>query len=509
MKMAKKLINKVNLTLKPLISVSIFVLISSWLSAQGLKFDSISYKLQYIEPQNEMLSSKTRGEQSLIISYSLESYLPPIGDQFSTPSCVGWATSYYGFTIVNRIERGMQEEPFSPWSPYNRYQHRKNNHSFCQEGCYIEGVLNILKAEGSPTLKSYPFKSCAIDSSFKIYDQKLFDWMRISVAQNQIKSALQNNCPVVIGLDVAAGDNGNYNLRNKFIDTNGVLQMNLFQNNSYNGGGHALCIVAFNDTLCGGAFKIANSWGQDWGKKGFCWLKYSDLHYIHSAYLLRSNNLMYDENSQFITKGLEWINTSDSTIYLSYAYVKANGMINRGWFQILSQEKLFIPISDRTENKIYWTTLSEKGRALNTMHLNNGRNLICDTEKGFLIENNLFSLGKDSLYYNVVNPQNQFESETITLGMNQSYAIENLTEGTNFNIEELNLQWDRSYPLIDPYSSQIIINSKDKRKKYTIYYLENSTIKTVTGNINKISSVKKLKFLNVNNLENYHQLKLD
>jgi hypothetical protein len=39
--------------------------------------------------------------------------------------------------------------------------------------------------------------------------------------------------------------------------------------------GHAMVVVGYSDTMLGGAFKIANSWGENWGENGFVWMDYS------------------------------------------------------------------------------------------------------------------------------------------------------------------------------------------------------------------------------------------
>lgn len=40
-------------------------------------------------------------------------------------------------------------------------------------------------------------------------------------------------------------------------------------------GGHALCLCGYNDSIGGGAFKFKNSYGADWGEKGFGWVTYN------------------------------------------------------------------------------------------------------------------------------------------------------------------------------------------------------------------------------------------
>ena len=41
-------------------------------------------------------------------------------------------------------------------------------------------------------------------------------------------------------------------------------------------GGHAMCVVGYDDSKEGGAFKIMNSWGSDWGDRGFGWVRYRE-----------------------------------------------------------------------------------------------------------------------------------------------------------------------------------------------------------------------------------------
>ena len=66
------------------------------------------------------------GKNTILSSYSLEQYLPEIGDQGDVGSCVGWATTYYGLTIVKRIEHDKNYPAFSPLSVFNRFSYQNN-----------------------------------------------------------------------------------------------------------------------------------------------------------------------------------------------------------------------------------------------------------------------------------------------------------------------------------------------------------------------------------------------
>ena len=35
-------------------------------------------------------------------------------------------------------------------------------------------------------------------------------------------------------------------------------------------GGHAMSVVSYDDNKNGGTFELMNSWGNEWGKSGYC-----------------------------------------------------------------------------------------------------------------------------------------------------------------------------------------------------------------------------------------------
>lgn len=41
-------------------------------------------------------------------------------------------------------------------------------------------------------------------------------------------------------------------------------------------GGHAMCVVGYDDSREGGAFEVQNSWGRNWGNEGYTWIRYKD-----------------------------------------------------------------------------------------------------------------------------------------------------------------------------------------------------------------------------------------
>jgi hypothetical protein len=54
-------------------------------------------------------------------------------------------------------------------------------------------------------------------------------------------------------------------------------------------GGHAQCVVGYDDAKYGGAFLIMNSWGPQWGNNGFTWVRYKHFQYfVREAYGLEA-----------------------------------------------------------------------------------------------------------------------------------------------------------------------------------------------------------------------------
>ena len=323
----------------------------------------------------------TINRPALLTRYSLETYLPEIGDQGDVGSCVGWAATYYGLTIVKRIEHGQNYPVFSALSTYNRYCFFYDKNP-CYGGSQIDGSLEVLKKYGSPLMKDYALQNCAHDPDKKIYNDRLYDYERLQhMNYLQIKAAISNNRPVVIGMDVYAGGKGN-SLNTKFLDTNGVIKIENF-NADFAVAGHAMCIIGYDDQVGGGAFKLVNSWGKEWGKNGFCWLRYKDLEILRAAFSLIPNDLaQLNSTSSFKTRSMELLNSSVKNYYVSYGMTNSDGIQEaRGWYYIPSGESRKINIANRDKNEVYYLLMDEDGQVFESKI--NAVNIATDRDKYF------------------------------------------------------------------------------------------------------------------------------
>ena len=72
-------------------------------------------------------------------------------------------------------------------------------------------------------------------------------------------------------------------------------------------GGHAQCVVGYDDAKYGGAFLIMNSWGPQWGNNGFAWVRYKHFKYfVREAYGLEAMPLLAQQRINHLNAKSVW-----------------------------------------------------------------------------------------------------------------------------------------------------------------------------------------------------------
>ena len=231
----------------------------------------------------------TRSFSSLPSSYSLLKYCPdpPFQGQFGT--CTAWSSAFTGRTIAEAIANGwddpeqVNKEAFSPWFVYTNI--RKRLDDGCMSGSSLEMAIQLMKNTGSVKMSTFssecvqeiPQEVIDAAAKYKIDDYfTLFEYMSTDYPKkiNAAKKALANNRPVVFGM--SCPDSFAQPCVGKDV-WDGV--------DDGNAGGHAMCLVAYDDEKYGGAFLVQNSWGKTWGVGGRIWIRYDDwAKYTKSAF---------------------------------------------------------------------------------------------------------------------------------------------------------------------------------------------------------------------------------
>ena len=233
----------------------------------------------------------SRGDyDNLPIEHSLYKYSPVPQNQGSYGTCVGWAAAYAARTIQMAHQQNwlnttlITENALSPFFVYESA--KPSSDIYCQEGTSLYNGLEIMKEVGSVKTFDYP-NQCGQTISkplekkalqYKIKDyRRLFD-TGVTDKVSFVKKSIAENRPVIIGIQCCT--ESFQNAKTKYWKLQPTDNAPL--------GGHALTVIAYNDTLFGkgeGAFQLMNSWGTTWGEGGFIWMSYKDFNkYCFEAY---------------------------------------------------------------------------------------------------------------------------------------------------------------------------------------------------------------------------------
>ncbi|MBP1566224.1 MAG: C39 family peptidase [Oscillospiraceae bacterium] len=218
---------------------------------------------------------------------STSSYFPEIGNQGSVPSCTAWATTYYQYTYeVNKLRNtpATSENIYSPSWTYNYINGGTANNT------YLEHAYNILENQGAMKLVDYPHSSniSTYNYNWCTDSTKLIDALeyrgKSSYTINDIQEAkyrISQGKPAVVWTNTSTWT----------IVTNSNNEDVIVRGGTANDSGHFMTIVGYDDnftvTVNGvtltGAFKLANSWGDNWGNDGYIWVSYDALN-LYSSY---------------------------------------------------------------------------------------------------------------------------------------------------------------------------------------------------------------------------------
>jgi len=216
---------------------------------------------------------------------SLLRFAPAPGDQGKQGSCVAWSSAYAAQTIL--FAASTHEDPnrmaFSPSYLYN--QIKLDN---C-EGSYIQRAMETMQRNGGVPISAYPYNDQDCEREPGTADvsygrqHAIHGFTRLTNENEEIniraiKEHLAKDVPVVIGMLVGQSFMQDMMGKELWEPTGGdASQMGM--------GGHALCVIGYDDRKFGGAFQIMNSWTADWGIKGIAWIRYGDFHdYVREAY---------------------------------------------------------------------------------------------------------------------------------------------------------------------------------------------------------------------------------
>ncbi len=209
---------------------------------------------------------------------SLKKYCPTPMNQGKQGSCVAWASAYAARTILEAQRTGKDPNriKFSPSYLYNQIAL-----TGCQ-GSYVKYAMDNMYAKGAVNFSDFRYdeNDCSRKPTSslkqKAVNYKIKGFQRLTNERKgkahemlAMKQNLSKGSPIVIGMMVGGSFMSNMMGKDAWIPTRSDYNQSGF-------GGHAMCVIGYDDYKNGGSFLIMNSWGTQWGNGGFAWVRYTD-----------------------------------------------------------------------------------------------------------------------------------------------------------------------------------------------------------------------------------------
>lgn len=208
-----------------------------------------------------------------------------VGNQESTGSCVGWASTdgVVRYHLVNaaKIARPGRLSPRCTWMASKETDEFTNRPETFIEGAgtSLKAAMEFLRKYGAVPESLLPFH---VSTTLYLGDENSFyataakyriaSYFNLSKNLTSWRTWLATHGPIMAALNVdATWDNA--------TATKGKL--NTFQPNTVRGG-HAICVVGYTKDK---RFIIRNSWGTTWGDKGYA---YASEAYINAGFFSES-----------------------------------------------------------------------------------------------------------------------------------------------------------------------------------------------------------------------------
>jgi C1A family cysteine protease len=221
---------------------------------------------------------------------SLRQFSPTPQNQGEQGSCTGWASGYAARTILEAVAGGVDpnQHAYSPAYTFNQ------DHGKGCNGAIMFDVLTRLTQEGTLLMSDFPYneRDCSRQPTAQQRQQaknhvikgfnRLTQGQTFDINLTAMKQNLAKGAPVLIGMPVGGNMMSLMGGENQGLWQPGNREYNAlegFRSGDYENsglGGHAMCVMGYDDNKFGGAVEIQNSWGRQFGDDGFFWMKYKD-----------------------------------------------------------------------------------------------------------------------------------------------------------------------------------------------------------------------------------------
>lgn len=206
----------------------------------------------------------------------LTDYLPPVQKQGKQGSCVGWSTAYYANSYVfarqMRLTPEQRENPRYQFSPSFIY-HLGNRGA--DQGMRISRGFEILNEMGCSSLAEMPYNetdatsppdAAALARAKKHRPRDIvYLYSGLRGDTERLKTWLADmRVPLVMAIPIFS------DFPMKKVEPDFVYEVTVDPARKNMSGFHAVTIVGYDESKK--AFRLVNSWGPQWGDRGFLWV---------------------------------------------------------------------------------------------------------------------------------------------------------------------------------------------------------------------------------------------
>lgn len=244
------------------------------LTENGYCFRGTNYKLLHVqeEPLEETYSSDNR---PILKSVDLRSFFPPIKNQGSQGACTAFAfTSVYEYILKNKYQDNTD---LSEAFVYRNARKRRGNAEE-DNGCSLYDAVASLMEEGICKEALCPYQADIpnpVISAEAYNDGKtrlVIKAMNVKRYENDLKAALSEGYPIIVSLLVF----------DSMTKIKGFISYPEQDERKDQQSAHAMVLCGYDDDRR--IFIIRNSWGEDFGEKGYAYIPYS---YVCDPELMR------------------------------------------------------------------------------------------------------------------------------------------------------------------------------------------------------------------------------
>jgi C1A family cysteine protease len=203
-------------------------------------------------------------------SIDLRSKCPPVYDQGQLGSCTGNGVA----AAVEFDQRKQRKKVFTPSRLFIYYNERAIEGTIRQDsGAQVRDGIKSVATVGAPPEKLWPYHvgkfadrpPAAVYAAAK--RDRVASYARVNQSLSQMQGCLADGYPFVFGFTVYDS------FESSKVARTGIVPMP--HSREKVAGGHCVVAVGYEDAKR--VFIIRNSWGKEWGMKGYCTMPYEYL----------------------------------------------------------------------------------------------------------------------------------------------------------------------------------------------------------------------------------------